>query len=120
MSEETVYRLSGFSEGLDWRPIVFEEAFSAMRICSVCGVVPKTMALLPCCHPVCGSCLQGSAANGICSLDKKAYQLEFVQKLEFTEEQLNNLSVSQKWRAFIYLYKQLFDILNRLPSVQEL
>lgn len=101
MSHMIKYRLCGFSKLLDWKPTLFQEQLPAMRLCSVCGVLPKKVALLPCGHTHCEYCLQVSLANGsVCLLDKKQYREDLVEWLHFTEEWLAKSNVSRRNVSF--------------------
>lgn len=89
MSEKFVYRLCGLSAALHMRPTSFQAPLPATRVCSVCGVVPEKIALLPCCHPVCQCCFEVFVSKeNICSLDEKRFKEEQVEWLEFSEKQL--------------------------------
>lgn len=95
MSEKFVYRLCGLSAALHMRPTSFQAPLPATRVCSVCGVVPEKIALLPCCHPVCQCCFEVFVSKeNICSLDEKRFKEEQVEWLEFSEKQLTGHLVS--------------------------
>ncbi|XP_070384378.1 uncharacterized protein [Dermacentor albipictus] len=68
-SKHTVF---GFNYGLDWRPTSFVDALPSAYVCSVCGLVPRLSAALPCGHVLCLQCYNhnGSRLN-CCPLDKK-------------------------------------------------
>lgn len=85
MSQKFEYVISGFSDLLNWRSVRFEESLPAVRLCSVCGVLPKLVILLPCGHTLCGFCSQGSIANDrICPLDRKGFRRGAEQELIFS------------------------------------
>ncbi|KAK8776944.1 hypothetical protein V5799_029706 [Amblyomma americanum] len=46
------------SGGLDWRPLTFLKPIPANRVCSTCGLVRKSTALLPCMHVLCECCYE--------------------------------------------------------------
>ncbi|XP_077494776.1 uncharacterized protein LOC144105528 [Amblyomma americanum] len=70
------YTLVGFSPDLDWRPLTFLKPISAKWICSACGLVRKTTALLPCLHVLCESCYEQGVRDGshLCPLDGNSYE----------------------------------------------
>lgn len=95
MPEKFEYRLCGFSPALHMKPTWFQAPLPATRVCSICGVVPKNMALLPCCHPVCQCCFQVFVSKeSVCSLDGKQFKEEQVEWLEFSEKRLRAHPVS--------------------------
>ncbi|KAH9363812.1 hypothetical protein HPB48_021981 [Haemaphysalis longicornis] len=74
----SIYTLCGFASGVDFRPIKFKECLPQVRICCLCGIVPDKMALLPCSHQLCESCLQGcvDADGSVCPIDKELFLVE--------------------------------------------
>lgn len=89
MPDKFEYRLHGFSTALHMRLTPFQAPLPASRVCSICGVVPKNTALLPCCHPVCQSCFEAFVTEGnVCSLDKMKFREDQVDWMEFSEQQL--------------------------------
>ncbi|KAL1479828.1 hypothetical protein MTO96_051545 [Rhipicephalus appendiculatus] len=99
---DTTYLLSGFASGLDWRPIGFKQRLQTTRVCRLCGVVPQSIAVLPCTHFLCDSCLNGCAnVEGlhVCPLDKTSFDAESdVSWITFNQKQLERLLVSC-WNA---------------------
>ncbi|KAL1476283.1 hypothetical protein MTO96_036627 [Rhipicephalus appendiculatus] len=65
------YTLVGFKEELDWKPLHFVKPLPKNRLCSLCGLVRKTAAHLPCGHSACSSCYrQCKSADGyVCPID---------------------------------------------------
>ncbi|XP_037525389.1 TNF receptor-associated factor 6-like [Rhipicephalus sanguineus] len=52
------YTVVGFTEELDWNPLQFMKPLPRNKLCSVCGLVRKTTANLPCGHVACCVCLE--------------------------------------------------------------
>lgn len=105
MPEKFEYRLCGFGAAIYMRSTFFVEPLPASRVCSVCGVVPPKVALLPCCHPVCHRCFEVFVSKGnVCGLDEKIFEEKFVEWLQFSDEQLSKLPVRS--HCTIVLYKK--------------
>ncbi|KAH9363859.1 hypothetical protein HPB48_009105 [Haemaphysalis longicornis] len=66
------YTVFGFHSRIDWKPTVFIDGLPKNRVCSACGLVPATIALLPCNHLLCSRCYDGSGDGErlVCPLDK--------------------------------------------------
>ncbi|KAH7938601.1 hypothetical protein HPB51_028878 [Rhipicephalus microplus] len=92
------YTLVGFTEDLDWNPLQFVNALPKNRLCSLCGLVRKTTALLPCGHVACSSCYeQCKVADGhVCPIDGQNCLEEDVEWRDFPAENLLNREV-QCW-----------------------
>lgn len=76
---EYAYRLCGFASGVDGRPVNFKEPLPHARVCGLCGFVPMKLAVLPCLHVLCSSCLGGCAQGdgaACCPMDKTTFQVE--------------------------------------------
>ncbi|KAL3191518.1 hypothetical protein MRX96_059765 [Rhipicephalus microplus] len=86
------YTLVGFTEDLDWNPLQFVNALPKNRLCSLCGLVRKTTALLPCGHVACSSCYeQSKVADGhVCPIDGQNCPEEDVEWRDFPAENLLN------------------------------
>ncbi|XP_077493473.1 TNF receptor-associated factor 6-like isoform X4 [Amblyomma americanum] len=84
------YTLVGFSPELDWRPLTFLKPIPANRVCSACGLVRKTSALLPCMHVLCEPCHQQCVQDGsqVCPLDGNGYGMEDVHMMECPADEL--------------------------------
>ncbi|KAH6927481.1 hypothetical protein HPB50_004532 [Hyalomma asiaticum] len=69
------YTLVGFSEELDWRPLHFVEPIPANRVCSSCGLVPRSAAVLSCRHMLCKTCYDQCLVEDkrACPLDVDTY-----------------------------------------------
>ncbi|KAH6924206.1 hypothetical protein HPB50_013848 [Hyalomma asiaticum] len=78
------YKLSGFSQELDWKTVHFAEAIPAERICDGCGWMPKDSIRLPCSHVLCTTCheqcLVGRGCE--CPLDRTWFSDEYIEKKE--------------------------------------
>ncbi|KAK8762514.1 hypothetical protein V5799_026218, partial [Amblyomma americanum] len=83
------YTLIGFGEDLDLRPLFFVEDIQEARICSVCGVVPKKNAFLPCRHVLCEACYEQCVQiSDHCVLDGEACPTPELHWREFSLESL--------------------------------
>nr|AIT40222.1 Tumor necrosis factor receptor-associated factor-like protein [Rhipicephalus microplus] len=89
------YTLVGFTEDLDWNPLQFVNALPKNRLCSLCGLVRKTTALLPCGHVACSFCYaQCKVADGhVCPIDGQNCPEEDVEWRDFSAENLLNREV---------------------------
>ncbi|XP_077493996.1 TNF receptor-associated factor 6-like [Amblyomma americanum] len=90
------YTLVGFSDQLDWRPLHFVKPIPANRICSACGIVRRTTALLPCMHVLCECCYEQCAQDGgrVCPLDGHRCQGGDVDWKESAVEEILGRKVS--------------------------
>ncbi|KAH9364030.1 hypothetical protein HPB48_021532 [Haemaphysalis longicornis] len=72
------YRLCGFASGVDCRAVHFKDPLPPARICGLCGFVPDKIAVLPCSHLLCESCLQGCADGDVCGcpMDETTFQVD--------------------------------------------
>ncbi|XP_077546297.1 uncharacterized protein LOC144158955 [Haemaphysalis longicornis] len=72
------YRLCGFTSGVDCRAVQFKDPLPPARICGLCGFVPDKIAVLPCSHLLCESCLQGCADGDVCGcpMDETTFQVD--------------------------------------------
>lgn len=98
---DTTYRLSGFAGGVDWRPINFKQRLQATRVCRLCGVVPRSIAVLPCTHFLCESCLGGceDGDRSACPLDKMSFEADAdVSWISFPQKHMERLQVAC-WNA---------------------
>lgn len=95
----TRYTVSGFSNEYDWRPIEFEEAVDADKICASCRVLSRGTALLRCSHALCEPCYMASLENGQrCPIDDVAYEEGEIQWLSTTPKELEDMRV-KCWNA---------------------
>ncbi|XP_050031407.3 uncharacterized protein [Dermacentor andersoni] len=94
---DTTYYMCGFASGLNWRPVKFMQRLETTRVCRLCGVVPQSIAVLPCAHLLCGSCLDGCASEDghACPLDKISFEAESdVSWVTFHQKHMEKLQVS--------------------------
>ncbi|KAH6924037.1 hypothetical protein HPB50_010830 [Hyalomma asiaticum] len=70
-----LYTLVDFAEDLDWKPLHFLKPLPRKRRCSVCMLVRKTTAVLPCGHVVCRCCYDGCEVEDeyVCPKDGKNF-----------------------------------------------
>ncbi|EEC15430.1 secreted protein, putative, partial [Ixodes scapularis] len=82
------YRVVGFQAGLSWRPLAFEKHPPAIRVCSLCGVAPRTTLVLTCSHALCEPCFAATEGKGrVCPLDGHAYDRDAVGRLQLPPDQ---------------------------------
>lgn len=96
-SKQTVF---GYGTNLDWRPTQFVNVFSWKRVCSICGLVPSTVAMLPCCFCVlCLPCYNRDAFDSNrCPLDGELFQEKNVVWSTFAKETVLNRRI-RCWNA---------------------
>lgn len=89
------YTPCGFSAEIDWRPLHFVEPLPSYRVCSACGLVPKTAGLLPCRHVLCKPCYEECAVDSghACPLDGDGLQENDVDWRDFPAQNLMNRQV---------------------------
>ncbi|XP_077491646.1 uncharacterized protein LOC144102209 [Amblyomma americanum] len=96
VSLQTVF---GFDSGFDWRPTCFVNPFPPSRVCSVCGLVPSSAAMLPCLHLLCQSCYEGAGAKrNHCPFHKEPFQEEDVVWSTFSRDSILGRKV-RCWNA---------------------
>uniref|UniRef100_A0A131Y680 Putative tnf receptor-associated factor 6 n=1 Tax=Ixodes ricinus TaxID=34613 RepID=A0A131Y680_IXORI len=93
------FRVAGFSDVLDWRPMLFREPIIAQRACVLCGVVYKKAVRLPCIHTLCAGCHAECVERGsACPVDQKLFCEDDVEQLEVSPKYLLNRTVAC-WNA---------------------
>ncbi|KAG0437048.1 hypothetical protein HPB47_017622 [Ixodes persulcatus] len=97
---ETVsFRVAGFLDILDWRPVLFQEPIIAQRACALCGVVYKKAVRLSCVHTLCLKCHAKCVDKGsVCPVDQEPFCEEDVEKLEVSVEYILKRKVAC-WNA---------------------
>ncbi|XP_037525386.1 TNF receptor-associated factor 6-like [Rhipicephalus sanguineus] len=84
------YTLVGFTEEFDWNPLQFVKPLPRNRLCSLCGLVRKTTANLPCGHVACHCCYEQcrTAEGYACPIDGEICSEEDVGWIDFPAENL--------------------------------
>ncbi|CAN8007853.1 unnamed protein product [Ixodes pacificus] len=97
---ETVsFRVAGFLDILDWRPVLFQEPIIAQRACALCGVVYKKAVRLSCVHTLCLKCHAKCVDEGsVCPVDQEPFCKEDIEKLEVSVEYILKRKVAC-WNA---------------------
>ncbi|CAN7939768.1 unnamed protein product, partial [Ixodes hexagonus] len=81
--ETLSHRMVGFSDALDWRPLLFVEPVIAERACSLCSVVCGKAVRLCCAHTFCADCHSECVQQGgTCPLDQEPICEDDLLRLE--------------------------------------
>lgn len=92
-------RTVGFSDALDWRPLLFLEPVVAERACILCGTAGIEAVRLSCEHTVCSDCHAECVKQGrICPLDQKPFCEDDLVHLNYSTGYLGKRKVAC-WNA---------------------
>ncbi|KAM7282553.1 hypothetical protein ISCGN_002700 [Ixodes scapularis] len=87
--------VSGFCDTLDWRPLHLQESSVAHAACSLCGLVSRKAARLPCDHTLCSICRQESERRGsTCPLDEKSFADDDIVQLDIPQGYIEKRTVA--------------------------
>ncbi|KAH7950151.1 hypothetical protein HPB49_020181 [Dermacentor silvarum] len=86
----TIQTVFGFGTALDRIATAFVNAFPSTRMCCACGMVPSTLAILSCHHPLCRPCYDehGQKYGHCCPVDKQPYREEDLTWMDFSSAEL--------------------------------
>ncbi|EEC08070.1 conserved hypothetical protein [Ixodes scapularis] len=89
------YCMSGFSDALDWRPLLFQEAVIAQSACSLCGVVSRKAVKLSCAHAFCSDCHEDCVEQGsTCPLDRESFSEDDLIQLDVSDGYLGKRRIA--------------------------
>lgn len=87
------YTLTGFTDSLERRRLVFLDPMPDSRVCAACGLVPFQASLLPCGHALCRFCEEKIKEKATCPVDRYHYDEENVLQTNFPLEDLEQRRV---------------------------
>ncbi|KAH7974887.1 hypothetical protein HPB49_020822 [Dermacentor silvarum] len=79
--------------GVNWTSTRLAENVPQSRICSLCGVFPRSKVVLPCSHFLCELCLRASVQDGgcLCPLDREPFGEEECETIRLPAKKANSL-----------------------------
>ncbi|CAN8015451.1 unnamed protein product [Ixodes persulcatus] len=87
--------VSGFCDTLNSRPLYLQESSVAHAACSLCGLVSKKAARLPCDHTLCWICHQESKRRGsTCPLDEESFGDDDIVQLDIPQGYIEKRTVA--------------------------
>ncbi|KAH6921734.1 hypothetical protein HPB50_004383 [Hyalomma asiaticum] len=89
-----------WTKGANWRPTRFTGDLTLVRYaCCVCDVIPPTVVVLPCSHPICEHCLTGCVTQDggtVCPMDAQPFREGECQKATLSAKMKQSLKAPSK------------------------
>ncbi|KAH7975046.1 hypothetical protein HPB49_022980 [Dermacentor silvarum] len=109
--------------GANWRPTRFVDDVPIVRVCGLCGMIPKRTVVLPCSHVLCQFCQADNSqdGSGLCPIDEKPFEETGMRRGRVSregseqfqgEEKKRFLSFFPNVRHSHYLHRRLSASLN--------